>query len=74
MLAAFPIMEIDLQTARIHAQLWANLTSRGVTIGPNDLWIAASAVAAGFALATTNVREFRRVAGLTIEEWRDRGI
>lgn len=41
----------------------------GRLIGPNDLWIAAHAVAAGLTLATNNEREFKRVKGLKIENW-----
>ena len=29
LLAEFPILEIDLATARLHAQLWSNLEQRG---------------------------------------------
>ena len=68
-LERFPLLEIDLATARTHAQLWADLAATGTPIGPNDLWIAASAVTHGLSLATANVREFSRVAGLTIEAW-----
>jgi tRNA(fMet)-specific endonuclease VapC len=68
-LTTFPLVDIDLSAARIHAQLWAELSARGLMIGPHDLWIAASAVSGGLALATTNVREFRRVPGLIVDEW-----
>ena len=63
----FPILSIDFSTARIHAQLWADLASSGWLIGPHDLWLAATAVAHGLTLATANVREFQRVPGLTVE-------
>ncbi|MBI4704379.1 MAG: type II toxin-antitoxin system VapC family toxin [Deltaproteobacteria bacterium] len=42
---------------------------RGSTIGAHDLLIAATAVAHGLSLATRNVREFRRVPGLTVSVW-----
>jgi tRNA(fMet)-specific endonuclease VapC len=38
-------------------------------IGPNDLWIAAHALALGATLVTNNERDFRRVEGLKIENW-----
>lgn len=68
-LERFPILAIDLATARTHAQLWAQLASTGSLIGPNDLWIAAACIARGLTLVTGNVREFRRVPGLAIESW-----
>ena len=69
-LERFPILAIDLATARTHAQLWAQLASTGSLIGPHDLWIAAACIARGLTLITGNVREFRRVPGLAIESWR----
>ena len=70
-LESFPILPIDLSTARIHAQLWAGLSSSGTMIGSHDSWIAASCLAHGCILATTNIREFERVSGLTVENWLD---
>lgn len=68
-LSRFPLLAIDLPTARAHAQLWADLASRGATIGPHDLWIAAACLAHGLSLATRNAREFDRVPGLVTEVW-----
>ncbi len=68
-LAALPILQIDLATARSHAQMWADLAARGEMIGVHDSWIAATCLAHGLILATNNLREFRRVSGLVIEEW-----
>jgi tRNA(fMet)-specific endonuclease VapC len=41
----------------------------GEPIGAYDLLIAGTALARGQVLATHNVREFGRVAGLQIEDW-----
>ncbi len=38
-------------------------------IGPNDLWIAAHARAAGLVLVSNNEREFKRVPRLKVENW-----
>lgn len=65
----FPLLAIDLPTARTHAEVWAGLASEGRLIGPHDLWIAAAALAHGLTLATANVREFERVPGLVVEDW-----
>lgn len=45
---------------------------RGRNIGPNDLVIAATAVSARAIVVTANLREFTRVDGLTVQDWRQR--
>lgn len=67
---AFPLLPIDLMTARAHAVLGAELAGQGTPIGTHDLWLAASAVARGLSLVTLNAREFQRVPGLVVELWR----
>lgn len=52
-----------------YADIRANLETRGQSIGPNDLLIAATARANGATLVTHNTVEFQRVAGLNIEDW-----
>jgi tRNA(fMet)-specific endonuclease VapC len=52
-----------------YATLRADLERRGQLIGPNDMLIAAHALALGAILVTDNVREFKRVKGLRIENW-----
>jgi tRNA(fMet)-specific endonuclease VapC len=66
----FPLLPLDLSAARAHAQVWAQLAGEGRMIGPHDLWLAASCLAHGLTLATSNVREFERVPGLSWEQWR----
>lgn len=41
----------------------------GKPIGPNDLLIAAIALARGVTLVTHNTREFERVEELALEDW-----
>ena len=55
--------------AREYARIRAFLTTTGQLIGPNDLLIAAIAKAHGLTLVTHNTAEFRRVPGLTVEDW-----
>ena len=68
-LAALPILSIDLETARSHSQLWAELAQQGNMIGGHDSWLAATCLAHGLRLATSNLREFKRVPGLDAEKW-----
>lgn len=65
-LAAFPPLPFDLLCARSHARLWADLASEGKDIGPHDRLVAATAIAAGWRVATANVRHFDRVPGLEL--------
>lgn len=47
----------------------AQLTSQGGPIGPNDLMIAATALAHDATLVTRNDSEFARVVGLRVVSW-----
>jgi len=69
LLNGMEILEINLAAARIHAELWSDLVSRGQMIGPHDCWLAASALANDCVLVTRNHREFDRVPGLRVEIW-----
>ncbi len=63
-------MEITEEAAEHDARIRAAVETRGVVIGGNDLWIAASALAHGAPLVTNNTAEFSRVPGLVMEDWR----
>lgn len=65
-LAAFPPISFDLLAARAHARLWAALASAGTDVGAHDRIVAATAMAAGWRVATANVRHFQRVPGLDV--------
>lgn len=65
----YPVLDITLSVAQVHAPLWANLQASGQIIGPHDLWIAATCLAYDLSLVTANLREFSRVPGLQIEQW-----
>lgn len=69
----FPLLGVDLLTARTHARLWAELAEKGEPVGAHDLWLAATCVGRGLTLVTGNVREFRRVPGLALEDWSQPG-
>jgi tRNA(fMet)-specific endonuclease VapC len=64
------IFEFTSQDAMVYAHIRARLERAGTPIGPHDTIIAAQAVARDLTLVTNNEREFRRVAGLRIENWR----
>jgi tRNA(fMet)-specific endonuclease VapC len=66
LLAALPVLPFDLVGARIHASLWASLAEKGLNVGSHDLLIAATAIAAGYRVATRDRRSFARIPGLEV--------
>ena len=69
LLAHMPIALMDKDVARYYGQVRSALELSGKPIGPNDTWIAAHALSLGAMLVTGNVREYKRVAGLRVENW-----
>jgi tRNA(fMet)-specific endonuclease VapC len=68
-LAPFRSVPFDDADAVEYARIRHSLESAGLVIGPYDLQIAAISVRHRFTLVTSNVGEFSRVAGLTVEDW-----
>ncbi len=62
-LEAIPITE---PVARVHAEVWARLLAQGKAVAAHDLWIAATALAHGFGVATLDARHFARIPGLRV--------
>ena len=67
--ARIPSLPLPVNAVEIYGSIRWTLTRRGQLIGPNDLWIAAHAIAAELTLVTNNEREFNRIEGLKIENW-----
>ena len=65
-------VDFDSDAAAVYGRIRATLERQGRVIGPYDLQIAAHALALGVTLVSDNVREFRRVATLRVENWRRR--
>lgn len=68
-LAAIDVLPFDEPADRRYAALRLELERAGTPIGPNDMLIAAHALAMDLAVVTRNVREFSRVPGLRTEDW-----
>jgi tRNA(fMet)-specific endonuclease VapC len=63
------VLEYPDEAALHYGQIRASLKRSGAMIGANDLFIAAHARCLGLTLVTNNTSEFRRVAGLRVENW-----
>ena len=70
-LVPFARIPFDERCSVEYARLRASLEREGEAIGPNDMLIAATALANGAVLVSKNIREFRRVKGLSLECWDD---
>lgn len=69
-LAGFDVRPWPVEAAHHYAQMRAVLERTGQPIGGMDMMIAAHAMAEDSVLITNNAREFLRVPGLAVEEWR----
>jgi tRNA(fMet)-specific endonuclease VapC len=70
LLDTIPVLAFEREDARAAAQLRSSLNSQGTPIGAYDLLLAACALRRGLTLVTHNRREFARVGGLGLEDWR----
>lgn len=63
------VVPFDEAAADAYGTVRAAMEKKGRPIGPLDTLIAAHALALGTVLVTNNTREFRRVPGLSVEDW-----
>lgn len=68
-LAPLPSLPFDSQCAIRYGEIRAALEKAGKKIGPNNLLIAATAMANNATLVTNNIKEFKHIKGLTLESW-----
>lgn len=67
--ARMEVLPFDSQAAVHFGQVRAELARAGKLIGSYDLMIAGHARSQGLILVTNNLREFKRVRGLRVENW-----
>ena len=67
--ARLEVLHYDIQAAAHTGQLRAELSRKGKPIGPYDEMIAGHARSLGLILVTNNLRQFRHVPGLRLENW-----
>jgi tRNA(fMet)-specific endonuclease VapC len=59
----------DHEAALVYGKIRMVLESKGQIVGPHDLLIAAQALSRDLIVVTANLREFKRVPGLSCENW-----
>jgi tRNA(fMet)-specific endonuclease VapC len=64
------LLSYDAEDAKATAAVRAALSQRGTPIGPYDVMIAGTALRHGLVMVTSNGDEFKRIAGLVVEDWR----
>jgi tRNA(fMet)-specific endonuclease VapC len=67
------VIDYGSTSAAHYGDIRASLERAGQTIGVNDLHIAGHARSEGLVLVTNNEKEFKKVKGLRLENWIDRG-
>jgi predicted nucleic acid-binding protein len=67
-LSALSALPVDIETARIHAQLVAQIP-RNETVGAHDALIGATALRHGHAVLTNNGKDFRKLPGLVVVDY-----
>lgn len=65
--SSFPIINTTIPVARKYAEITAQLKKKGQPIPMNDVWIAASAMANGMAVVTSD-KHFKCIDGLNVIE------
>lgn len=68
-LAPLEVAPFDQPAAWSYGRLRWQLEAKGTLIGSMDMLITAHALSLGVRLISNNVREFRRVPGLRLENW-----
>ena len=63
------VLPLESPVDEHYAEIRTRLEQLGTPIGPNDLLIAAHALALDLTLVTANMREFERVPNLQVVNW-----
>lgn len=63
------ILPYEAKASQQYGQIKATLERKGQIIGENDIHIAAHAVSQGLILVTNNLKEFKRIPNLALENW-----
>ena len=67
--SSLQVLPFDSFAAERYGSIRAHLEKNGKLIGPMDLLIAAHASSMNWTLVTNNLKEFKRVPDLNLENW-----
>jgi tRNA(fMet)-specific endonuclease VapC len=68
-LIPFNLLDFDQRAASCYGKIRKTLESKGTPIGPMDLLLASQAAAYDLILVTNNIKEFKRIENLRLENW-----
>lgn len=68
-LGAVEVLEVGLEEAKLAGDILAGLAASGTPIDVEDVLIGATALSRGLSVVTRNVRHFRRIPELSVEDW-----
>lgn len=68
-LSEMKIIDFDSFAALEYGKIRSELERKGTPIGPLDTLLAAHALSEGCVFVTHNVREFKRIPELIVEDW-----
>jgi len=63
------LLDFDQRAASFYGKIRSSLESRGTPIRPMDLLLASQASAHNLVFVTNNIREFKRIDFLRLEDW-----
>jgi tRNA(fMet)-specific endonuclease VapC len=65
----FPVISLSPAIMNAYGGIKADLQSKGTIIDEFDLLIAATAIVGGYTLVTNNIKHFKHIPFLTLENW-----
>ena len=68
-LSPFIVLDFTSKDGWVYGEIRAELEAKGQIIGGNDLLISAQAKNRNLIVITDNVKEYKRIAGLKVENW-----
>ncbi len=61
------VFDYDMAAAKVFAEISSSTAQKGVSVGTNDLIIAATAISHGHSVMTINKKDFENIEGLQLE-------